>query len=101
MFRFIRFCTIVAFVITGMVASPALACIPDEGHQDSGAAYQIYFPDNWNGDLVVFAHSYVFPPGSPLKIDEEELVLMVKFSGHDLSAGCIYRNGICLRGHEL
>ena len=45
MFRFIRFCTIVTFVITGMVASPALAEICyDDGTQDSGAVYRINLP---------------------------------------------------------
>ena len=89
-----------------MVASPALASIPcyDDGTQDSGAVYRIYFPDNWNGDLVVFAHSYVSLPGSPMQIDDDDGKLYIppdkKIPG-SLSSGCIHRHGIRLRSHEL
>jgi pimeloyl-ACP methyl ester carboxylesterase len=76
MFRVIRFWSIVIFFVTGMLVVPALASSSiDEGTQESGAAYRIYFPENWNGDLVVFAHSYVFPtaPGTPPEIQDSEL----------------------------
>ena len=71
--------TLVAVVLLGSVppipataASPAGTC--QDGTQGSGALYRICMPDpnDWNGDLVVFAHGYV-APGEPLAIPELEL----------------------------
>jgi pimeloyl-ACP methyl ester carboxylesterase len=33
-----------------------------EGQLGTGAAYALFSPASWNGDLVVYAHGYVFPP---------------------------------------
>jgi pimeloyl-ACP methyl ester carboxylesterase len=32
-----------------------------EGELGTGAMYALFSPANWNGDLVVYAHGYVFP----------------------------------------
>jgi pimeloyl-ACP methyl ester carboxylesterase len=74
----------VVLFVTGVLVSPALALEPYCGNQDSGAVYRVYFPDkfeDWNGDLVVFAHSYAPPaaPGTPLKIEDSELTIAEKF----------------------
>ena len=51
------------------------ACDPD-GTQDSGATYRICMPPGalWNGDLVVYAHGYVWPT-EPVGIPEDQMVL--------------------------
>jgi pimeloyl-ACP methyl ester carboxylesterase len=84
MFRLGRFCSMVVLFVTGVLVSPALALEPYCGNQDSGAVYRIYFPDkfeDWNGDLVIFAHSYVPPaaPGTPLEIKDSELTIADEF----------------------
>ncbi|MGH7525637.1 MAG: alpha/beta hydrolase family protein [Gemmatimonadales bacterium] len=38
----------------------------------TGALYRTCFPQNWNGDLLVFAHGYV-EPGSPLEIVDYQI----------------------------
>lgn len=43
-----------------------------EGTLPSGAIYRIYMADDWNGDLVVFAHGYVSAL-EPVKIPEDQL----------------------------
>ena len=32
-----------------------------EGELGTGAMFALFSPANWNGDLVVYAHGYVFP----------------------------------------
>jgi pimeloyl-ACP methyl ester carboxylesterase len=83
MFRLVKFFTITAFILA-VVTSPALASKTIDGEQDSGAVYRIYLPDNhkdWNGELVVFAHSYVppAPPGSPPQKPEDKLYIEGKY----------------------
>jgi pimeloyl-ACP methyl ester carboxylesterase len=85
MSRFIRL-SLVAVVLFGslpalpaMAASPASTC--EDGTQSSGALYRICMPEpnDWNGDLVIFAHGYV-APNEPLVIPEDQLVLSGSFS---------------------
>ena len=38
---------------------PAAGCA--DGTLESGALYRVCFPDEWNGDMVVYAHGYVRP----------------------------------------
>ncbi|HGY54876.1 MAG TPA: hypothetical protein ENK44_04180 [Caldithrix abyssi] len=47
-----------------------LTCI--EGTDENGALYRICMPDEWNGDLVVFAHGYV-APYKPVELPDTEL----------------------------
>jgi len=42
------------------------------GQMESGAYYRICMPDDWNGDLVMFAHGYVSPT-EPVAIPENQL----------------------------
>jgi pimeloyl-ACP methyl ester carboxylesterase len=48
--------------------TPAVGCT--DGTLAHGALYRICFPDQWNGDLVLFAHGYVAPQHD-LAIPEE------------------------------
>lgn len=45
-----------------------------EGTLNTGALYKIWMPENWNGELVVFAHGYV-APNEPIAIPENQLTL--------------------------
>ena len=45
-----------------------------EGTQQSGAVYKIYIPQNWNRELVMFAHGYV-EPDAAIAIPESQLML--------------------------
>ncbi len=78
MSRLIRL-TLVAVVLFGSLPTlPAMATSPEsacqDGTQRSGALYRICMPDlnDWNGDLVIFAHGYV-APNEPLTIPDLEL----------------------------
>lgn len=48
----------------------ATACV--DGVQESGAAYRICMPANWNGKLLVYAHGYI-APNRPVGIPEDQL----------------------------
>jgi pimeloyl-ACP methyl ester carboxylesterase len=50
--------------------APVAGC--NEGVLDHGALYQICFPANWNGDLVLYAHGYV-QPGSALALPNDQV----------------------------
>ncbi len=52
------------------VTPPHVGCVP--GVQGSGASYEVCFPADWNGDLVVWAHGYV-NPNEPLAIPADEV----------------------------
>ncbi|NOX89726.1 MAG: hypothetical protein GXO77_11915 [Calditrichaeota bacterium] len=45
-----------------------------EGELKTGALYKICVPEEWNGELVVFAHGYV-DPTQPVAIPESQLTL--------------------------
>lgn len=45
-----------------------------QGILDGGAIYRIYMPDEWNEDLVIFAHGYVAVT-EPVAIPESHLIL--------------------------
>ncbi|MGD9900387.1 MAG: hypothetical protein AB7T22_14780 [Calditrichaceae bacterium] len=44
----------------------------EDGIQNSGAYYRICVPDDWNGELVVYAHGYV-APDEPLAVQDNEI----------------------------
>ncbi len=50
---------------------PFVGC--DGGLQPSGALYQVCFPPEWDGDLVVWAHGYQNPVGSPTELPADEI----------------------------
>ncbi len=43
-----------------------------KGQTEAGAYYLICMPDDWNGDLVMFAHGYVSPT-EPVELQEDQL----------------------------
>jgi pimeloyl-ACP methyl ester carboxylesterase len=50
--------------------TPVAGC--SDGVLEHGALYRICFPDNWNGDLVLYAHGYV-EPASPLALPDDQV----------------------------
>jgi len=50
--------------------TPVAGC--SDGVLEHGALYRICFPDNWNGDLVLYAHGYV-EPTSPLALPDDQV----------------------------
>jgi pimeloyl-ACP methyl ester carboxylesterase len=67
-----------SYLITAMLIciSADAATRVIEGETGSGAMYQITVPDNWNGDLVVYAHGIVepfMPVAPPIKDDIQVL----------------------------
>jgi len=81
MSRLVRLLLVILILLSSLSALPAQAtggistCQPD-GQQASGAIYRICMPepDDWNGDLVVYAHGYV-APDEPVGIPEDQLEL--------------------------
>lgn len=57
---------------TTTLAKPSAQVLTGAMH--SGGFYLIQMPDNWNGDLVMYAHGYVSPT-EPVAIPESQLFL--------------------------
>ncbi|MGD2152948.1 MAG: hypothetical protein PVG79_06735 [Gemmatimonadales bacterium] len=53
----------------GLAVAPTPGCVA--GVQASGALYQVCFPTEWNGDLVVWAHGYANPVDAIAIPDDE------------------------------
>jgi len=69
-----------------------------EGTQPSGALYQICFPAQWNGDVVVWAHGYV-APHQPLAVPDDEidgtpLSAIINGLGYGYAATSYRKNGL-------
>lgn len=69
--------------LTDSAVSPAVESVSSyvsgtatiyEGQQPGGAVFKIWAPDEWNGDLVLFAHGYVSIL-EPVAIPENQLYL--------------------------
>ncbi len=50
--------------------APSAGCV--EGALEHGALYQVCFPDDWNGDLVLYAHGHV-PADRDLAIPDDQV----------------------------
>jgi pimeloyl-ACP methyl ester carboxylesterase len=72
---------------TELTAHAGSQCEPD-GLQTSGAVYRICMPidQEWNGDLVVYAHGYV-AFNEPIAIPEDQLHLPGQVSIPDIATG--------------
>jgi len=58
----------------GTISKAATAADYVQGLLPGGAIYRIYMPDEWNGDLVTYAHGYVSVT-EEVAIPEDQLVL--------------------------
>ena len=43
-----------------------------EGSFGTGSTYRLICPEDWNGDLVIYAHGYAFPETEPALPDEDD-----------------------------
>ncbi len=82
----------------------AVATTIFEGTLPSGALYKIWMPDDWNGELVVFAHGYVAVT-EPVAIPESQLTLsdgtyipdMVADMGYAFATTSYRENGMAVQ----
>lgn len=49
-----------------------------DGWLGPGVYYEIYIPPEWNGDLILYAHGYVFPPEFTETLPDELKALLPK-----------------------
>ncbi|MCB8946031.1 MAG: hypothetical protein H6658_19980 [Ardenticatenaceae bacterium] len=81
---------------------PAATCDPD-GSQTSGAIYRLCVPNNWNGDLLVYAHGYVSPT-APIGIPEDQISIggnsiidLVNLLGYAFATTSYSTNGLAIQ----
>lgn len=77
-------------------AVPVEGCA--DGVLEQGALYQICFPGNWNGDLVLYAHGHV-PAHQPLALPDDQvggqsLAALVNGLGYAYASTSYRRNGL-------
>jgi pimeloyl-ACP methyl ester carboxylesterase len=75
------------------------ACV--DGVQSSGALYRICIPNQWNGDLVVYAHGYAAPQ-LPLSIPDDQiggvsLSQTVNQLGYAYASTSYSKNGLAIK----
>jgi pimeloyl-ACP methyl ester carboxylesterase len=75
------------------------ACV--DGVQRSGALYRICIPNQWNGDLVIYAHGYVAPQ-LPLSIPDDQiggasLSQTVNQLGYAFATTSYSKNGLAIK----
>lgn len=75
------------------------ACV--DGTQRSGALYRICIPNQWNGDLVVYAHGYAAPQ-LPLSIPDDQiggvsLSQTVNQLGYAFATTSYSKNGLAIK----
>jgi pimeloyl-ACP methyl ester carboxylesterase len=83
----------------GQSQTGASACV--DGMQRSGALYRICIPNQWNGDLVVYAHGYVAPQ-LPLSVPDDQiggvsLSQTINQSGYAFATTSYSKNGLAIK----
>jgi hypothetical protein len=71
-----------------------------EGETGVGAKYQITMPDNWNGDLVVYAHGFVDSALPIVLSTNDDIVVlqdMLTDSGYAVTYSSYSENGFAVR----
>lgn len=90
-----------------LIATMLICCSADaanrviEGETGSGSKYQISIPDNWNGDLVEYAHGIVVDSTLPIALptvdDIEALRDMLTSNGYAVAYSSYSKNGFAVR----
>lgn len=79
-----------------VAANPAFTALAGAtayyGVADSGAAWRIEVPDNWNGDLVLYAHGYA-GTGNTLTVQNPSLRAHLIANGYAWAASSYQANG--------
>jgi len=91
-----------SFLIVALLVAGSAIAVPRviEGETGSGSFYQITVPDNWNGDLVVYAHGIIepfMPIGLPVKDHIEALRDMLAANGYAVAYSSYSANGFAVR----
>jgi pimeloyl-ACP methyl ester carboxylesterase len=90
---------LITAMLIGISADAATRVI--EGETGSGAKYQITVPDNWNGDLVAYAHGIVVDSTLPIALptvdDIEALRDMLVDNGYAVAYSSYSKNGFAVR----
>ena len=87
---------------SSLASKHSAACDPD-GIQASGAIYRICVPNNWNGDLIIYAHGYVSatePVGIPedqISIDGNSIIDLVNLLGYAFATTSYSSNGLAIQ----
>jgi len=71
-----------------------------EGETGRGSKYQISVPDNWNGDLVVYAHGFIdaaLPVALPTNDDSDALRDLLTDNGYAVAVSSYSANGFAVR----
>lgn len=72
-----------------------------EGETGSGAKYLLAVPDNWNGDLVVYAHGIVMPATLPIALptvdDIGNLQDLLTSNGYAVAYSSYSKNGFAVQ----
>jgi pimeloyl-ACP methyl ester carboxylesterase len=89
-------------VIAALLASYSAVAAPQviEGETGPGAKYQITMPDNWNGDLVVYAHGIIepfMPIALPVKDNVEALRDLLVDNGYAVAYSSYKANGFAVK----
>jgi len=95
--KWIHCITLTALLVCG--SSTAVTQL-EEGETGSGAKYLLAMPDNWNGDLVVYAHGIVlpaYPIALPTVDDIEPLRDMLTSNGYAVAYSSYSKNGFAVR----
>ena len=76
--------------------TPSAGCV--DGTLEHGALYQICFPNNWNGDLVLYAHGHV-PANRPLALPSDQvggqsIATIINSLGYAYGTTSYRRNGL-------
>ena len=93
---------IIFFVDSVTAVAPSATCDLD-GNQTSGAIYRICVPDQWNGDLIVYAHGYVSPtapigiPEDQINIGGNSIIDLVNLLGYAFATTSYSTNGLAVQ----
>lgn len=90
----------ILFVALMVCFSAGAATQVIEGSTGTRAKYLIAMPDDWNGDLVVYAHGFIdaaLPIALPVNDDIEALRDMLTDSGYAVAYSSYSKNGFAVR----
>lgn len=94
---------ILLLLCNSIIAAPQIV----EGESWNGAKYQLAVPENWNGDLVVYAHGYLdapYPLEVPTKTGQDEadvLQAIMLTNGYAFACSSYSKNGFAVKEGTL
>jgi pimeloyl-ACP methyl ester carboxylesterase len=92
------FALVAAWLLPVAARADDTAATCTEGTQPGGALYRICVPDNWNGELLVYAHGYV-APNQPIALPTDEIAAgadVITGFGYAYATTSYRRNGLAV-----